>query len=765
MEENWIGYKKYDHSFNFSGPAGLLAYFQFIEEVKASMKLVNQLHSSKKEVKYYNIPASFDIETYSSYYKNRKFANMYIWQIGINGSTIYGRTWDEFKQFLKFIKSDLLLSKTNRLILYVHNLSYEFQFIRKWIEWEKDEERKDVIFSLKERKPIYALSKYGIEFRCSYILSNYALSYIGAKLLLKYPVQKAVGDLDYNIPRNSLTELTPSELSYCIRDVQVVMSYIQEQIEQYGGIANLPLTNTGRVRQFVRDFVNGSYCSDSFERHKISAAYYYLMSKLYITSHKEYEMLKSAFSGGFTHANSMHVNQVLENLGSADLTSSYPAVMVSKYFPMSAAKYVGQPTDEQFRKFLKTKCCLFYVTFYDLEMEFDYESYISSSRCIELSDDAIINNGRVCDASKVSICCTEVDFEIISKVYKARDFKVYSMYIYERGYLPRDLIRAILHLYGNKTSLKDVAERIIEYMVSKNMINASYGMIVTDIIRDEAIYTSSGWESLEASAIEQLTDYNKSFSRFLFYPWGVWVTAHARSNLWQAIFEFEEDYVYADTDSIKAINFDKHLDFFKRYNNNIERDLVKMCLYYQIAYSKVAPKTLKGKTKLIGVWDIEEGYRYFKTLGAKRYMYEHESGEFNITVAGVNKHTAVPYLLSEFCGFDLKLAQLAYSSDPNIESSSKEAMKKLVDQHKSGLSYLPAFNKFNISLEIPPEHCGKMTHSYIDFPQIAPITDLQGNRLMCYEKSCTHLEPAAYKFSIAEAFFDYLLFGRRLECD
>lgn len=754
QENNWVGYKNYNHSFNLQKP---LDYEKFISEVDQSISLVNQRIVSKGKIDYYNIPASFDIETYSSYYKGRKFANMYIWQLGINGSTLYGRTWTEFVRILDDLSKHFETSINKRLIIFVHNLSYEFQFMRKWIDWEKDKYGKAVIFSLKERRPIYALTSSGIEFRCSYILSNYALAYIGAKLLLKYPVAKKVGDLDYDTPRNSKTILTPLELSYCISDIQVVMSYIQEQIEQYEGINNLPLTNTGRVRHFVYNYVT----SDRVKR----AKYYDLMTLLQLTSRQEYDMLKSAFTGGFTHANALYVNELIDKpMTCWDLASSYPAVMCSRYFPMSRAKFVGQPSDEEFQEYLNTKCCLFKLTLYDVTCRFDYDGYLSSSRCTNCTNE-IINNGRMMSCDSCTVVVNELDFDIISKVYNfSPDFKVESMYIYERGYLPKDLILAILHLYGNKTSLKDIVDKIIEYMVSKNMINSSYGMIVTDIIRPEVIYGDGKWDSDDPDAFKQLNSYNSAFKRFLFYPWGVWVTAHARHNLWEAIFEFGEDYVYADTDSIKGLNGDKHAQFFVDYNRRQLHSLCQMCLFYGIPLSKVQPKTKKGKVKTLGVWEEEEGYCLFKTLGAKRYAFEHiKSHEFNIVVAGVNKSTAVPYLLNHFAGFDLKLAQSAYTNDPNREDEAKETLKVLVNQHLDGQSYKPAFDAFKISLTIPEEFCGKMTHSYVDSKRYAYITDLQGNKELCFEKSCTHLEPASYSFSISDTFFRYLTEGRYVE--
>lgn len=752
---DWLGYKNYDHFFKMSDLTGL---DRFIEEVEAGLEDVSQLMVTKQGVTYYNLPASFDIETTSTYTDNgEKFAFMYIWQLGVNGSVIVGRTWEEFDLALRTLRSKLDISLNKRMILYVHNLAFEFQFIRKRFKWLKDEDGNDCVFSLKSRKPIYALSRLGYEFRCSYIYSNYGLEYLGANLIRKYLVTKKSGNLDYRLVRHSETPLSDAEIEYCLDDVRVVMSYIQEEIEIYGDISQLTLTNTGKVRKYCRAYCFGEYEKTPELQKKAALEYHAIMKGLQIKSTKEYNQLKNAFAGGFTHAGALHAMNRCVNVGSADLTSSYPAVMCYQYFPMSSSRFIG--TVKSMKRLLdlcNNYCCLFDVRFHGLYTDFEYESYISVSKCYNISD-YVANNGRVVSAETLQITVTEVDFAIIKDVYAWEDMEVFNMRIYDRGYLPRPFIEAILGLYEKKTSLKGIEDKIIEYMVSKNMINASFGMAVTDIVRDDAIYTQKEWCSLEADGVSQLSDYNTSFNRFLFYPWGVWVTAHARYNLWQAIFEFGPDFVYADTDSIKGMNFNNHLHFFQLFNARIRNKLYNMCEYYNIPYTAVEPKTIKGEKKLIGVWDIEEGYKYFKTLGAKRYMYEHESGEFNLTVSGVNKKMAAPYLLVNYCGFPEDIAELAYTSDPRKKKESKEAMKKLLELHASGLSYKGAFDAFDQSLEIPPGKSGKLTHTYIDDARAAWVRDYKGNPKFVVELSSTHLEPAGYYFSISKQYYDFLL--------
>ena len=753
----WEGYKNYDHYFTF-------------EQRPDFWLEVNPLELTRvqkgKYCEYYNIPCSFDIET-SSWTEvvdgeEVKRACMYLWAFGINGSVIVGREWRELEEFLEECRIILNLSPDSKvLVCYVHNLGYEFQWMRKRIPWVEGG-----VFSVKERRPVYALSKLGIEFRCSLLLSNYRLAYVGAKLLNTYPVKKLVGALDYSKVRSPITPITEGEMAYQCNDVRVVMSYIQEKIESEGDITKIPLTNTGYVRRYCRDYCMGKFEKDESTRRKKMFEYRVLMKDLTIKSEKEYEQLREAFAGGFTHANPNHWGETLHNVGSADLTSSYPYTMVSDYFPMSGGSYIGEVTSEGFFEHLLSKyCCLFRVVFHGLSAVVTFDTYISLSKCKYISDDRVVNNGRVVCANELQITLTELDWDIISQVYEWDDIEVYDMRIYNRGYLPKPLIMSILELYKNKTTLKGVDEKVVEYMVSKNMINAAYGMAVTNIVRDEIQYDNedNDWLKDEADAASQLTGYNKQFNRFLFYAWGVWVTAHARHNLWEAIFEFGDDYVYADTDSIKGINFEKHSYFFKEYNMRVYFKLAEMCDYYKIPFEYCEPKTKKGIKKLIGVWDREEDYLLFKTIGAKRYMYEHVDHSFNMTVAGVSKNDAVPYLLWAYGGKNvkdekyLKLFKLAYSRDPENEEASQLAMKEVIAMRERGeISYEAVLRHFKENLFIPAEHTGKNTLTYIDDEKDFIVKDYLGYEYPAIEYSAIHMSPVSYSFTLSEEYLKFL---------
>lgn len=741
----WEGYKNYDHYW-LTNDAD-----KWMSEIKDSNPELIQ--NGKNHL--WNIPCSFDIETSSYKSYGKKMATMYIWSLCINGSTIVGRTWLEFCDIIDYVKSSMHTDKNN-LIIYVHNLAYEFQWMRNWFNFEK-------VFSIKERRPIYATMEGGIEFKCSYILSNYALAYIGKSLIKIYPVKKDVGAVDYTLVRHWLTKLSDTDIWYNVHDNQVVCSYIQEKIENEGGLLKIPLTNTGYVRQYCREFCFTQMQKEPKIVKKLKARYHERMESLQICSQCEYDQLKEAFGGGFTHASPTWSGQIMYNCGSADLASSYPAVMVMKKFPMGRGTFIGATTREQLDWLTNTGhwCWIVTVKFKNLTPTFRYENYISLSHCSKISDDVVVNNGRVASASECQLVVTDQDWDIIQKTYEWDEVEFHNLRIYPADYLPRPFILAILNLFAKKTSLKGIIEQYIEYMVSKNMINAAYGMAVTAIIRDIYEYSNTeGWLTNKANVKEQLEDYNKSYNRFLFYGWGVWVTAYARHNLWDAILEFGEDYVYSDTDSIKGIHFEDHEYFFTSYNFSIRTQLLNMCKHWNIPFDMCQPKTKDGDKKLIGVWEREEDYKMFKTIGAKRYIYEHMDGKLYFTVSGVNKKFGVPYLLSYFSNAKyLDLYKTAYNPT-NVEEElglDKQAWNKILELHAKGeIPYEPIFNEFNDGLYFPPFATGKQTLTYIDEPICGMCTDYRGKTAGIYELSSIHMEPQSYFMSQTMAYQRFL---------
>lgn len=676
-----------------------------LDEVEYSIVRTN------KQEEFISLPFAFDIETTSTYYNDEKVAFSYVWAFGLKDENYvyYGRTWGEFVELCEYLQEYYELYGERKLVIYVHNLGYEFQFMRKYFNWKK-------VFAVNERKPIKAVTEHNIEFRDSYILSGYSLDNV-AKNLQYHKIDKLVGDLDYNLVRTHKTSLTKEEMGYINNDIVIILYYIDEQISLAGDISKIPLTNTGRVRSFVRH--NCYYTNNSHKKSNKGkySRYRKIMNELQLTSN-DYLQLKQAFMGGFTHANAYYSGKVLNNVSSVDFGSSYPSVMVTEKFPMSRPIKVNVKSIEELKNLMKDYSLLFDVMLEGVQSKIDQENYISESKCFIL-EKPIINNGRVHKADKLAMSITDVDFRIIEQAYTFDRIQVKNVKKFYKSYLPKDIILSILDLYGDKTELKNVEGKEVEYMLSKGMLNSVYGMSVTDIVKDNHNYENDEWLVTPVEIEEEIEKHNRSKNRFLYYAWGIWVTAYARFNLWTGILSIGNDYVYSDTDSIKLLNYEKHKPYFNKYDRVLKERQKLMCDHYGIDYSLLHPKTIEGYEKHIGVWDYEGTYSRFKTLGAKRYL-EEENGELRLTVAGLSKTNGLNYMIN--------------NSKDNLE----------------------VFNMFNDELYIPSTDTGKNTHTYIDEESEMIITDYLGVTTPVKSLSGIHLEPTDFTLSISKQYGEFI---------
>ena len=646
---------------------------------------------TKNRTTFFNVPFSFDIETTSFYENGEKRAIMYVWQFAVKNDVIMGRTWSEFNTLIDKLKIILNLNKHRKIIVYIHNLSYEFQFLYK---------RFDITdcFADSERKPIKAEIDECIVLKCSYRLSGYSLAVLAKNL--KRPLKKMVGDLDYSKKRHSKTHLTESEINYCVQDVLIVNEYIKEQIEEYGDIEKIPLTQTGKIRRYTRH---------NTEKNK---TYKNFIHNLTLES-DEFLLLKNAFCGGFTHANAMYVTQTLINVASFDFTSSYPTVMIAEKYPMSKGKRIKIKSIEDIKRLSVNYNVITDVKISGLKPRFISENILSFSKCRNVKN-PIVNNGRIVSCETLETSLTETDLLCITRFYAFDKIEFGLAYIYKSDYLPKEIIETILKLYREKTELKGVKGKEIEYLHSKELLNSLYGMTVTNIVHDIHEIKNNEWTTDKADLKDEIKKYNTDENRFLFFAWGVWVTAYARRNLYTAILECGNDYIYSDTDSVKILNYEKHKDYFNNYNKMIVEKLEKALNHHGI-HDTIKPKTIKGVEKPLGVWDFEGIYTKFKTLGAKRYIVEKDD-DIEITIAGLSKNKGKEYIKNQKKPFDF----------------------------------------FDDYMHIPSGFSGKQTHTYIDDEISGELIDYNGIKNMYHEYSYIHLEETDFNLSLSENYIEYL---------
>ena len=113
---------------------------------------------------YINGDFGVDIETTSFYdITGAKRSYPYMFMVNICGNYIYCRYIHELAEIFQRLKQFYELNTRKRLIMYIHNQSFEFQFFRDICDFKE-------VFTRSPLKPMKSFDILScIEFRCSYI--------------------------------------------------------------------------------------------------------------------------------------------------------------------------------------------------------------------------------------------------------------------------------------------------------------------------------------------------------------------------------------------------------------------------------------------------------------------------------------------------------------------------------------------------------------------------------------------------------------------
>lgn len=634
----------------------------------------------------------FDYDRSKDFYLNTDMLALpYLWQFGINDNVYYGRDFLQFTDVLKKISNEYI-----RKIIWVHNLSYEFEFLLNIIDRENWTVER--MLSRDLHKPItFYIPELNIEFRCSFMLTNMSLKNASKE----FTNINKLDTLDYDSKvRTPLTSLTDEELKYSEYDILCVYEIVKFFKERYKHIADIPYTSTGEVRRRVRSELD----------------YYHVlkMQKL-VPNAMTYMMLWSVFSGGYTHANILNVGKVCENGHQMDIASSYPNQMLNKlpssqFFRCMKKEFDSDPDNWGY---------IALIDFRNVRCRY-YTTYIQSCKCI-FSDDIekaklerrslTVDNGRVISGSHFQMWITNIDFDIIKKMYDIEEYAVIKCYKSYLKYLDIRMIKLILELYSNKTNLKGIEEKKAVYKRDKSNLNSLYGMAVTNPLKQSSTYDNIlGWtrEHLTQSFInKKLDEMRKSGSTLMYYGQGVWITALARKALFDCLIpdneklahEFDRHVIYSDTDSIKYMG---NYDFiFNDYNKKVRSNHIELCKCFpdDLKIEMFEPHDNKGVCHPIGFYEKEADFEEFKTLGAKKYVTR-EDGKLHLTLSGVKK---------------------------------------------SGVSALnDDINNFKNGFVFDYKHSGKLTHFICDEMQTTTVIDDEDNSWLTDLKHGIILTPTTY---------------------
>lgn len=550
-------------------------------------------------------------------------AALYLWQFCIlDHIIVIGRTWDEFRELLHIIDRELLSGELNgtpeKLVVWVHNLSYEFQFLAGLFEFHPED-----VFCVASRKILKANLGEHIELRCSYLHSNMSLSLYCKKMHTEH--QKLSGDeFDYREIRFPWTPLTPEQIRYGIHDVLGLCEAIRAEMTlEDDNLYTIPLTSTGYVRRDIKRAM-----------HKASRTWL----KTVLPPPEVYTLLREEFRGGNTHANRYYTAQVLADVRSADRSSSYPGVQMNHLYPIGQWNRDPCPDWQTVQKLIYSRkraiLARFRFTNIRLSNRWDGCPYLSTDKSRNLRG-LHADNGRVLCAEQLETTLNDVDLRIIEAHYTWDTVEVSDLYYSAYYPLPDALKEVIRKYYTLKTELKYdpsdprwTIETDMLYTKAKNKLNAIYGCSAQQADKQTIQFVDGEYIEQTRSMVELLEEnYKKAFFS---YAWGAWCTAWARYELQAGIDLVQStpgaDFVYCDTDSVKYFG-DVDWSAYNRRKEVASRG------------SGAYATDPQGVTHYMEVYEPDGLYGQFSTLGAKKYAYTKPGhpDETYITIAGVTK--------------------------------------------------------------------------------------------------------------------------------
>lgn len=612
------------------------------------------IHKKKSHIRYWYKPIFLDIET--SHNHNQEAPKTWITSIccRFNGHTRLFRNVDKWVEWMKLLIILYSLNVDDRMVVYIHNASYDLSYLIPYIQ--RDLPGYENKSGIMDGKKIIVYQQPPFEFRCTYLLTGKSLEMWGKDFDVEH--KKKIGMYDYNKIIYPDTLLSDQEQQYIENDVICMEECFSKQLEfTKDNVATIPLTATGYVRRDLRTACNNDYYRNNYFNNSVLTAESYLYCL-------------NSYAGGYTHNNRFKRSTVqVGPIGHRDFRSHYPSQIRCYPLPFGKAEVYYDCTKKYHRKrhgdirinqildlhprfytiskILITKCELININ--ECSMPF-----MQRSKMFQLAENSrlICDNGRLLKMIRGSFV-TYLDtytLQIISEQYNL-EYEVIKVYRFKNKMCPDCIAGVIDQYFAGKTNYKMEVKRCaaeygegslpwlnasIHMMLSKNRLNAIYGCMATNPLKDdymmdfredpeEPIVHNAKYTTLEEIE-EGLQVYYGKRNSFLPYQVGCAVTSLARFELYQYIKCIGYDKVlYCDTDSIfyfKDPEVESRIEALNKEKHKTASFIV----------------SASGEQIYYDVFEAEPDVSHFKGLHSKCYGIV-ENGRLKITIAGIPART------------------------------------------------------------------------------------------------------------------------------
>lgn len=544
--------------------------------------------------------------------------------------TLYGRKPSEL---IECINNILKVLKGKYTLFYVHNLTYDYTFLRKFFFREYGYPIEQL--NVKSHYPIQIKFENGLILKDSLILAQRKLEKWAEDL--DAPAKKQTGKWDYEKLRNQDSDISEDELTYAEFDTLSGTQCIDILKKQLGKkLGNMPYTATGILRDELKKLATENKAKVLFNK--------------IVPDFETYMFLVSMFHGGYVHGNKEYLeSNLLKDVQGYDFASSYIFCLLCCKYPITKFKELKKQIDfDYIERNSEDHAFMFRIRLANVRLKDpDFPMpVLQFSKCKTIND--VTDNGRIIAAQFLETQTNEIDLKLIRKYY---DFDekystIWDVKVAKKGYLPDWFRNHLYKLFIDKTKLKGTG---ILYGIQKGKLNAGYGlsvqrmdkMMFLEVFEDIIETNEKGVEVEYHDGMYKLDNsippeevYLKNIKKrsvFLPYQWGVWTTSYALEHLFE-LGSCCKLWLYSDTDSVYGIGWNKKL-------------VKKLNYKYRKMNEKAGFKAVshKGKDYWLGVAETSLGDKYseFKYMGAKRYCGRcKKDNKLHITVAGVPKSAA-----------------------------------------------------------------------------------------------------------------------------
>lgn len=743
--------------------------------------------------------------------KKGYYSSMYVAMFSINDTCILFRTWLEVRRFFQQLPKLVGLSPNVTVLTWVHNLDYENSYIKHRFNIDKNtffgkSKQKPIKYllenhyffhdsacisqsSLKKLAEMYKTkhkkkvgdidytiprnsktvldpdTEIGYCVNDVLILSDFSEIMIKSFLLEKgYIPDTATQILSKELQENAVRyaaefigeKQVEKVTERCLKNESVSRETLLKQ-RIHGKIFGFEFTSGGYLQK-VSGLVDFHHFTPFDENNEAIGVYgKEIYGEMY------YDFYEWLYRGGYTKSNARYtstdtklIEGLCELIAGYDYTSSYPFVQTVCNFPMSTFKEITMTKESIMKLQLKYEHddfekwrYIFILEFSELQSIDDFS--LESESKAEISGKRIIDNGRINYADHVTVCLTDCDFALYKMYYKWKEITVIKAWRASAGRLPRYFLETIWQNGVKKTALKGVEGMEVEYQLSKQKFNSSYGLCVKQPVYMEYklgnTVTTSGYETEEDISFKmfgkcdsfghimegeekytqnrhdiETTDFKEQMKRSILSPyWGIWTSAFARYNLLSTMKKISDnsdwitsDVIYCDTDSIYFKNPEKHMEIILIWNQ-FAKERIKRYLPEEHnilsslgQFTSIADEDSHGYTQT---------FKRFKTLGAKRYIKTVDTAEgekVKVTIAGLPRGS-----LEKWC---LKNHLDIYSEFHNLmdfeiegEQESVKLARSYRDYHTRIMIDGEVMDEFSSCVLYPSTFKLKMKDVYIEY--------------------------------------------------